>query len=90
MTAKSKNKSYKVLLVIFGSLIKEQIVLKYFQLLISDSYKPFASKLCLCFQFIWLRMLRYTLPYMLISVKIKNSHAADNDHSNNITNQPTV
>ena len=27
---------------------------------------------------------------MLISVKIKNSHAAYNDHSNNIANQPTV
>ena len=27
---------------------------------------------------------------MLISDKIKNSHAAYNDHSNNITNQPTV
>ena len=27
---------------------------------------------------------------MLISVKIKNSHAIYNDHSNNIENQPTV
>ena len=27
---------------------------------------------------------------MLISVEIKNSHAAYNDHSNNIANQPTV
>ena len=29
-------------------------------------------------------MLKYTPPYMLISVKIKNSHAAYNDHSINI------
>ena len=28
----------------------------------------------------------YFPPYMLFSVKIKNSHAAYNDHSNNITN----
>ena len=27
---------------------------------------------------------------MLISVKIKNSHTAYNDHSNNIANRPTV
>ena len=27
---------------------------------------------------------------MLISVKIKNSHAAYNDHSKNIANQPIV
>ena len=27
---------------------------------------------------------------MLISVKIKNSHAAYNDHSNDIANEPTV
>ena len=27
---------------------------------------------------------------MLISVKITNSYAAYNDHSNNIANQPTV
>ena len=30
------------------------------------------------------------LPYMLISIKIKNSHAIYNDHSNNTANQPTV
>ena len=34
--------------------------------------------------------LKYTLPYMLISIKIKNSHAAYNDHSNNIGNEPTI
>ena len=32
----------------------------------------------------------YPSPYMLISVKIKDSHAAYNGHSNNIVNQPTV
>ena len=42
------------------------------------------------FQFMWLRMLKYIQPYMLISVKIKNSHVAYNDFSNNIENQPTV
>ena len=34
---------------------------------------------------------KYTPPYMLMMlVKIKNSHAAYNDHSNNTENQPTV
>ena len=33
---------------------------------------------------------KYTPSYMLILVKIKNSHAAYNDHSNNIVNQPIV
>ena len=58
----------------------------------SDSYKPFACDLRLCFKFIWLSMLKYTPLYMLISVKIKNSHAPYNDHStcNNIANQPTT
>ena len=46
--------------------------------------------MCLCFQFIWLRMLNYTPPIILLSVKIKNSHAAYNDHSNNIANQPSL
>ena len=33
---------------------------------------------------------KYTFPYMLISVRIKNSHGTYNDHINDITNQPTV
>ena len=35
-------------------------------------------------------MLKHTPPYMSISVKLKNSHDAYNDHSNKIANQPTV
>ena len=35
-------------------------------------------------------MLKYTPPYISISIEIKNNRAAYNDHSSNITNQPTV